>query len=92
MNVEKQCHTAVSGSNIASVTEFNRNTLRCQTTSQKFRKSEAIRIRRYTGKLIIQIGKDPLPAKQYLCVEHYVCHGTFLRRVEGEIGVPARTG
>jgi hypothetical protein len=50
-----------------------------------FLKGQAIRIRQYTGKSIIQIGKDLSAAK------HFLCHGEFLRWVESEVGIPART-
>jgi Protein of unknown function (DUF3102) len=43
------------------------------------------RIRQYTGKTIIQIGKDLVSAKRYLS------HGQFLIWVEREVGIPART-
>jgi hypothetical protein len=51
----------------------------------KFLKSQATRIRQYTGKTIIQIGKDLIAAKRYLS------HGQFLIWVEREVGIPART-
>jgi hypothetical protein len=50
-----------------------------------FLKGQATRIRQYTGKCIIQIGKDLAGAK------HYLGHGEFLHWVESEVGVPART-
>jgi Protein of unknown function (DUF3102) len=51
----------------------------------KFLKGQATRIRQYTGKAIIQIGKDLSAAK------HYLSHGQFVRWVEAEVGIPART-
>lgn len=50
-----------------------------------FLKGQADRIRRYTAKCIITIGKDLLAAK------HYLSHGAFIRWVESEVGIPART-
>jgi hypothetical protein len=50
-----------------------------------FLKGQAIRIRQYTAKCIIQIGKDLAGAKRYLG------HGEFLHWVESEVGIPART-
>jgi hypothetical protein len=51
----------------------------------KFLKGQADRIRRSVGKSIIEIGKDLVAAK------HYLSHGAFLRWVESEVGIPART-
>jgi hypothetical protein len=51
----------------------------------KFLKGQAERIRRYAGKCIIAIGKDLIAAK------HYLSHGAFIRWVECEVGMPART-
>jgi hypothetical protein len=51
----------------------------------RFLKGQATRIRQYTGKAIIQIGKDLAAAKRYLS------HGQFVRWVETEVGIPART-
>ncbi len=50
-----------------------------------FLKGQAERIRRYAGKCIITIGKDLISAK------HYLSHGAFIRWVESEVGIPART-
>jgi hypothetical protein len=50
-----------------------------------FLKGQAVRIQRYGAKAIIQIGKDLAGAK------HYLSHGAFLRWVEDEVGIPART-
>lgn len=50
-----------------------------------FLKGQATRIRQYTSKSIIQIGKDLAAAK------HYLSHGQFVRWVEVEVGIPART-
>jgi hypothetical protein len=50
-----------------------------------FLKVQATRIRQYTAKSIIQIGKDLAAAK------HYLSHGQFVRWVEVEVGIPART-
>jgi hypothetical protein len=55
------------------------------TSVAKFLKGQATRIRQYTGKTIVQIGKDLVSAK------HYLSHGQFLRWVESEVGIPART-
>lgn len=51
----------------------------------KFLRGQAIRIRQYSAKSIIQIGKDLAGAK------HYLSHGEFLRWVESEVGLPPRT-
>ncbi len=51
----------------------------------KFLRLQASRIRQYIGKSIVQIGKDLTSAK------HYLSHGEFLRWVEYEVGIPART-
>jgi Protein of unknown function (DUF3102) len=50
-----------------------------------FLKGQADRIRKYTAKCIITIGKDLTAAK------HYLSHGAFIRWVESEVGIPART-
>jgi hypothetical protein len=52
---------------------------------EKFLRGQASRIRQYINKSIIQIGKDLVGAK------HYLSHGEFLRWVEEEVGIPART-
>ena len=51
----------------------------------RFLKGHAERIRRYAGKCIVTIGKDLIAAK------HYLSHGAFIRWVECEVGMPART-
>jgi Protein of unknown function (DUF3102) len=51
----------------------------------KFLRGQADRLRRYIGKSLIQIGKDLIGAKRYLS------HGAFVRWVEEEVGIPART-
>ena len=51
----------------------------------KFLRGQAARIRQYCAKSIIQIGKDLIGAK------HYLSHGEFIRWVEDEVGIPART-
>jgi len=51
----------------------------------KFLRGQADRIRRQCGTSIIQIGKALLEAKRQLS------HGDFLRWVECEVGIPART-
>jgi hypothetical protein len=51
----------------------------------KYLKGQVERIRRSAGKSIVEIGKDLVGAK------HYLSHGTFLRWVESEVGLPART-
>ena len=50
-----------------------------------FLKGQADRIRKYTAKCIITIGRDLIAAK------HYLSHGAFIRWVESEVGIPART-
>jgi hypothetical protein len=52
---------------------------------EKFLRGQASRIRQYINKSVIQIGKDLVGAK------HYLSHGEFLRWVEDEVGIPART-
>ena len=54
-------------------------------TVERFLRGQASRIRQYGTKSIIQIGKDLVGAK------HYLSHGAFLRWVEDEVGIPART-
>jgi hypothetical protein len=51
----------------------------------KFLRGHAERIRRYVRNATVQIGKDLILAK------HYLSHGEFLRWVEDEVGIPART-
>jgi hypothetical protein len=51
----------------------------------RFLVGQAVRIRQYCAKSIIQIGKDLLAAKRYLS------HGEFLDWVESEVGFPRRT-
>jgi hypothetical protein len=51
----------------------------------RFLKGQATRIRQYTSRSIIQIGKDLAGAK------HYLSHGQFVRWVQAEVGIPART-
>jgi hypothetical protein len=51
----------------------------------RFLRGQAARIHQYSSKAIIQIGKDLAGAK------HYLSHGQFLRWVEDEVGIPART-
>jgi hypothetical protein len=55
------------------------------TSVSKFLKAQVDRIRRSAGKSVIEIGKDLIAAK------HYLSHGAFLRWVEYEVGIPART-
>jgi Protein of unknown function (DUF3102) len=50
-----------------------------------FLKAQVHRIRRQAGMSIIHIGKDLIAAK------HYLSHGAFLKWVEIEVGIPART-
>jgi hypothetical protein len=50
-----------------------------------FLRGQATRIKQYSSKAIIQIGKDLAGAK------HYLSHGQFLRWVEDEVGISART-
>ncbi|WP_315731566.1 MULTISPECIES: DUF3102 domain-containing protein [unclassified Bradyrhizobium] len=56
-----------------------------QPSVAKFLKGQALRIRQYCAKSVIQIGKDLVAAK------HYLSHGEFIRWVEYEVGIPART-
>jgi hypothetical protein len=56
-----------------------------QPSVAKFLMGQAARIQGYSTKAIIQIGKDLARAK------HYLSHGQFLRWVEDEVGLPART-
>jgi hypothetical protein len=51
----------------------------------RFLRGQAARIQQYGSKAIIQMGKDLAGAK------HYLSHGQFLRWVEDEVGIPART-
>ena len=50
-----------------------------------FLRGQAARLRRLIGKSLIQIGRDLLGAKRYLS------HGAFMKWVESEVGIPART-
>jgi hypothetical protein len=50
-----------------------------------FLRGQAERVRRYIGKSLVQIGKDLIESKRYLA------HGEFVRWVESEVGIPART-
>ena len=63
--------------------KFNYNLL--EPSVAKFLIGQVSRIRQYATKSIIQIGKDLNGAK------HYLSHGDFLRWVEVEVGIPART-
>jgi hypothetical protein len=56
-----------------------------ETPVAKFLEGQANRIRRSFTNAIVQIGKDLIEAKRYLS------HGQFLRWVEAEVGIPART-
>ncbi|WP_316192633.1 MULTISPECIES: DUF3102 domain-containing protein [unclassified Bradyrhizobium] len=67
----------------SGASEFNYSSL--PPSVQKFLRGQASRIRQYATKSIIQIGKDLIGAK------HYLAHGAFLRWVEDEVGMPART-
>jgi hypothetical protein len=51
----------------------------------KFLKGQAKKIIRTSANSIVQIGKDLIAAK------HYLDHGAFLRWIESEIGIRART-
>jgi Protein of unknown function (DUF3102) len=68
--------TAISRFDYASVTP----------SVATFLRGQADRIRRYAAKSVIQIGKDLIAAKRYLC------HGAFLHWLESEVGIAARTG
>lgn len=50
-----------------------------------FLRGQAERIRRHAANSIITIGKDLLAAKRYLS------HGSFLKWLESEVGIPARS-
>jgi hypothetical protein len=50
-----------------------------------FLRGHADRLRRSIAKSLVQIGRDLLGAK------HYLSHGAFVRWVESEVGIPART-
>jgi Protein of unknown function (DUF3102) len=50
-----------------------------------FLRGQAERIRRHVASSIIKIGKDLLAAKRYLS------HGSFLKWLESEVGIPARS-
>jgi hypothetical protein len=67
----------------ADTAEFDYSSL--QPPVAKFLRGQAVRIRQYCAKSIIQIGKDLAGAKRYLS------HGEFLRWVENEVGISART-
>jgi hypothetical protein len=56
-----------------------------QPSVAKFLKGQALRIRQYSTKSVIQIGKDLVASRPYLS------HGEFLRWVENDVGLPART-
>lgn len=51
----------------------------------KYLRGQVERIRRSASRSIVEIGKDLIGAK------HYLSHGAFLRWVESEVGIPART-
>jgi hypothetical protein len=51
----------------------------------RFLRDQADRIRRSAAASIINVGRDLIAAK------HYLSHGTFLKWVESEVGIPART-
>jgi hypothetical protein len=70
-------------SNQIGTSNFDYGSLEPSVSS--FLRGQATRIRQYSTKSIIQIGKDLLSAK------HYLSHGEFLRWVESEVGLPPRT-
>jgi Protein of unknown function (DUF3102) len=83
---------AMSVSNYATVESANQqNTTVCfdyngvSPSVAKYLKGQVERIRRSASKSIVEIGKDLIGAK------HYLSHGAFLRWVESEVGLPART-
>jgi hypothetical protein len=80
MRYEPNVHSNGSGKHIDS---FDYSSFPPSVVS--FLKGEANRIRREAGSSIIRIGKGLLAAKRYLS------HGDFLRWVESETGIPART-
>jgi Protein of unknown function (DUF3102) len=80
LNIERGSE---SDSSVNGVSDFNYASV--PTSVAKFLKGQATRIRQYAGKTIVQIGKDLVSAK------HYLSHGQFLRWVESEVGIPART-
>ena len=51
----------------------------------RFLRGQAERIRLYAGKCIITIGRH------LIGVKHYLPHGTFIRWVESEVGISARS-
>lgn len=75
--------TSLADSLVNGTSEFDYASV--PTSVAKFLKSQATRIRQYTGKTIVQIGGDLVSAK------HYLSHGQFLRWVESEVGIPPRT-
>ena len=82
----------MSVSNYATVESANQqNTTVCfdyngvSPSVAKYLKGQVERIRRSASKSIVEIGKDLIGAK------HYLSHGAFLRWVESEVGLPART-
>jgi hypothetical protein len=80
LNIERDSESDGFGN---GVSDFNYASV--PTSVAKFLKGQATRIRQYAGKTIVQIGKDLVSAK------HYLSHGQFLRWVESEVGIPART-
>jgi Protein of unknown function (DUF3102) len=62
---------------------FDYSTL--SSSAADFLRGQAYRIRRQTAASIVNIGKDLIGAK------HYLSHGAFLKWVELELGLPART-
>ncbi|PWT92968.1 MAG: hypothetical protein C5B54_02615 [Acidobacteria bacterium] len=71
------------GNHVSHITQFDYESV--PSSVANFLKGQATRIRHYAGKSIIQIGRDLAAAKRYLS------HGQFLRWIESEVGIPART-
>jgi hypothetical protein len=67
----------------ANCVGFDYSTL--SSSAADFLRGQAYRIRRQTVTSIVNIGKDLIGAK------HYLSHGAFLKWVELELGLPART-
>jgi hypothetical protein len=82
MTTSRQLH-GKSPSCARRIPQFSYDSL--SSSVANFLKGQADRIRRGSTLSAIQIGKGLISAK------HYLSHGDFIRWVEGEIGIPART-
>lgn len=80
MNESQVCASVVEPD-----TKQSFNYCEVEPTVAVFLRGQADRLRRYIGKSLVQIGKDLIGAKRYLS------HGAFVRWVENEVGIPART-